>query len=430
VSVTGWNLEERELKLPAANATESIQVVQTEQGGNRSNPVPFQRSKLPEVLEKEPNPDPASAQLIRIANVVNGRIDLPGDVDVYKFSGKGGTKLMVEVSARRLNSPLDSILKLIGPGGKQLAINDDFDDKAFGLTTHQADSQICFTLPTDGDYLLEIADAQRKGGPEYAYRLRLSEPQPDFELRVVPSSVNLRAGGSVPLTVYALRKDGFSGDIRLELDGTPKGFTLSGGRIPGNAEKVQVTLTAPATGSKELVTVQIEGSAIIGKELVTRPAVPSEDMMQAFFYRHLVPSKEMLVCVIGSGPQRVPYKIVTDTPVKIPSGGTATIRLAMPKYFIDRAKVSLTDPPDGITIQKIGEWTSGAEIVLACEAEKAKPGLRGNLIFEPASKTANNKNATGKSGSFGSLPAVPFEVVAKGLPEERTRISARDLRKP
>jgi ribosomal protein S25 len=412
VSVTGWNLREPKLNVPATGLKHGVQMVQTEKEGSRSNPVPFQRGSLPEVLEAEPNQDHASAQTIRIGTVVNGRMDAAGDVDVYKFSGKAGTRIIAEVSARRLNSPLDSLLKLIGPNKQQLALNDDFDDKAFGLTTHQADSMISFTLPADGNYLLEVSDAQRKGGPEYAYRLRLSEPQPDFELRVVPSTVNIRAGSSVPLTVYALRKDGFDGDIRLELEAAQKGFTLGGGRIPGNAEKVQVTLTAPPGGTKELMPIHIEGSAIIGKQLVTRPAVPSEDMMQAFFYRHLVPSREMLVCVNGSTLQRIPLKIVSETPVKIPSGGTVTVRLTVPKYAMSRAKLSLADPPEGITIQKVGEWASGAEITLACE-EKAKPGLRGNLIFEPAAKTSNNKSASGKSGALGSLPAVPFEVVAR-----------------
>ena len=47
------------------------------------------------------------------------------------------------------------------------------------------------TLPADGTYYLYLNDAQHKGNEAYAYRLRISEPRPDFALRVVPSAINV-----------------------------------------------------------------------------------------------------------------------------------------------------------------------------------------------------------------------------------------------
>jgi len=44
--------------------------------------------------------------------------------------------------ARRLDSPLDSVLWLTDAAGKELARNDDFEDKGAGLTTHHADCRI------------------------------------------------------------------------------------------------------------------------------------------------------------------------------------------------------------------------------------------------------------------------------------------------
>ena len=63
----------------------------------------------------------------------------------------------------------------------------------------------------------------------------------------MPSSINVRAGASVPLTVYALRKDGFSGEIALALKDAPAGFALSGGRVPAEQDQVRLTLTVPPT---------------------------------------------------------------------------------------------------------------------------------------------------------------------------------------
>jgi hypothetical protein len=46
---------------------------------------------------------------------------------------------------------------------------------------------------------------QSKGGTEYAYRLRISPPKPDFELRIVPSSINAR-GVTIRILVCAAER--------------------------------------------------------------------------------------------------------------------------------------------------------------------------------------------------------------------------------
>ena len=228
-----------------------------------SNQVPFAVDTLPECLEKEPNNEPAEAQQVTLPIIVNGRIDPPGDWDVFRFTGRAGQEIVAEVDARKLDSPLDSVLKLTDADGRQLAFNDDYLDKGTGLSTHHADSLIRIKLPADGDYYIHLGDAQHKGGPEYGYRLRISAPRPDFALRVAPSSLNVRAGGSVPLTVYALRKDGFAGEIALVLKDAPKGFKLSGGRVPANQDQAKLTLTAPNASQPEPINLYLEGRAKI-----------------------------------------------------------------------------------------------------------------------------------------------------------------------
>ena len=136
-----------------------------------------------------------------------------------------------------------------------------------------------------------MGDTQKKGGPEYAYRLRVSARRPDFELRVVPSTVSARPGSTIPVTVHALRRDGFDQDIKLSLKEPANGFAISGGWVPADQNKVQITLTVPAEAREEPYIVQLEGRADMrGRELV-RPAMPAEDMMQAFIYHHLVPAE-------------------------------------------------------------------------------------------------------------------------------------------
>jgi hypothetical protein len=322
VEVRGWNLPAPRLTPEAKDKDPGVYPISASKNGLISNPVPFVVDTLPECLEQEQDNQQGEAQSVTLPLILNGRIDQPGDWDVFCFEGRASDQIVAEVYARRLDSPLDSMLKLTDATGRQLAFNDDHEDKGAGLTTHHADSLLSTTLPATGTYYLALGDAQHKGGPAYGYRLRISPPQPDFELRVVPSSVNVRAGATAALTVYALRKDGFSDEIALTLRDAPSGFMLTGGKVPAGQDQAKVTLKVPPTPTKEPISLSLEGRATIQRQEVVRPAVPAEDMMQAFFYRHLVPAKELKVAVLGrakSAPrkaQAAPAKNLSPKTVK------------------------------------------------------------------------------------------------------------------
>jgi hypothetical protein len=275
--------------------------VSVRKGERVSNAVPFAIGTLSEVFEKEGNNSLPTAQKVDLPLTVNGRIDPPGDTDVFRIEGRAGDRLVAEVCARRLDSPLDSVLKLTDARGQQLGFNDDCEDKASGLNTHHADSYLITTLPADGTYYLQLSDAQHQGGAEFGYRLRLSPPRPDFELRVVPPSLAVRPAVGGTLTVYALRKDGFTNDITVFLRDAPEGFKLSSGRISGTNDQVKVTLTVPFDAQPDPVNITLAGRAIIDGDAVVHQAVPASDMMQAFFYRHLVPAQSLEVAVLRPG---------------------------------------------------------------------------------------------------------------------------------
>ncbi len=274
-------------------------------------------------------------------------------------------------------------------------------------------------MPADGTYYLHLSDAQRQGGPAYGYRLRISAPRPDFELRVVPSTINARPGMCVPITVYALRKDGFSGDIALTLKDAPKGFALSGARIPGNQDRVRLTLTIPPAAPDSPSSLHMEGRALIQGRDITRPAVPAEDMMQAFYYHHLVPAQDMVVAVTGRGLLRVPASTLGDKPVSLPVGGTAQVRFTLPPGLVrNQPHLELNEPPEGITIKSVESTADGVTITLQADAAKAKPGLKGNLIIDAFNEPRASTAAPGKPQvnqrrvQLGTLPAVPFEIAA------------------
>jgi hypothetical protein len=423
VEVHGWNLPGTKALMDATGKPPGELMLSVPRGPLLSNQVAFVLDAEPETAEAGPNDDTAHAQKLTLPIIVNGRIETPGDRDVFSFEGRAGDEIVAEVFARRLNSPLDSILQLTDAQGKQVAANDDNEDKAAGLTTHHADSRVNLKLPADGVYHIHLGDTQHQGGPEFSYRLHVGPPRPDFELRVAPSSINVRGGAHVPITVFALRKDGFTGEIELGLHDSSRAFGLSGARIPAGQDKIRLTLTTPATPRDEAYPVNFIGRATIGGRKIAHEAVPAEDMMQAFAYRHLVPAKEMKVQVIGrGGAQKSAIRLEDKTPLKIPAGGTAKFHVAVQlgKMF-ENIQVELSEPPEGISIQKADEGPGVMEVVFATDAAKVKPGQQGNLILMATGERANaseKKEEKGKKKKgvprfpLSALPAIPYEIVA------------------
>jgi len=419
VTVQGWNLPPDQRKLDVSRAETGLRPLRVGDGGTVSSPVPFAVGDLPECREQERNDNGAGAMKVKLPLTVNGRIDRPGDWDVFRFHARRGDRIVAEVNARRLGSPLDSLLKLTDAAGDVLAVNDDHEDKAAGLVTHHADSLLSVTLAKTGEYLLWLGDTQGKGGEAYGYRLRLGPNRPDFELRIVPSALNARGGTTVPVTVHALRKDGFSQDITLRLVDAPEGFALSGW-LPAGREAARLTLTVPSKPKDTVTRLRLAGTATVGGREIRRLAVPADDRMQAFLYRHLVPAADWTVAVAPIRWNRPQWTIMAPRPVKLKAGGTGLIRVRIPKRGpVGQARLELNDPPKGVRIQKVSRTAEGVAVLLAVEAGKAKEGLKGNLIFnatlirKPPPKTDTRPRAKLRPILLGALPAVPFEIVGK-----------------
>jgi hypothetical protein len=418
-SIDGWNLPGKRLRLDTLPGEDCIRHATLSGDGCISNCVPYAVDTLPECDEKEPNDNPKHAQRVALPRIVNGRIGQPGDVDVFRFKGRAGDEVVAEVYARRLNSPLDSLLRLTDASGRVLEWNDDHQDKEAGLLTHQADSYLCTRLPEDGVFYVYLADAQHHGGEEYAYRLRVGPPRPDFALLLTPSSISVPAGRAVPVSVHVSRKDGFNGDIELALKDAPAGFTLQGGRIPSGRDCIRMTLTAPQDPLDRPIVLHLDGRARIGEQTVIRPVVPAEDMMQAFAYRHLVPSQELMAAVTGPKRRGAGVELVGDTPIRIPAGGTAQVQVKTPKGpMLQDVNLELSDPPKGVTLQDVSVAPGLLTLVLKADPDVVKAGLTDNLIveafIEPASRQQDGKTAKQKQRvSLGVLPAIPFEIVPR-----------------
>ena len=290
IEMNGWNLEKTALSAPPKDAKPGHHLLAATNGNLVSNYVPFALDTLPECLDNDSNDEPSKAQKVSLPIIVNGRADRPGDWDVFEVEGKAGETIVAEVHARRLGSPFDSFVKVTGADGKVIALNDDHYDAASGLNTDHADSYLMVKLPADGKYFIHLGDTRRHAGKEYAYRLRISQPRPDFELRLIPSKIVIQSNKSAAVTVFAIRKDGFSGPIKLSFKDLPQGLESGGATLPAGKEVVGLALKTSLTEMEKPVNLTVIGSAAVGDREIVNEALPSEDTMQAFLWKHLLPA--------------------------------------------------------------------------------------------------------------------------------------------
>jgi WD40 repeat protein/mono/diheme cytochrome c family protein len=86
--------------------------------GKSLNSARFESSPNPEYAELEPNDAPAQARLLPAPSGISGKIAAAGDSDLVAFDAKRGERLTIETLARRLGSPLDSVIDILDAAGK------------------------------------------------------------------------------------------------------------------------------------------------------------------------------------------------------------------------------------------------------------------------------------------------------------------------
>lgn len=233
---------------------------------NMLNPVPVVVTTLP--VTGEPagdNNTPATATAITVPAAVSGRIEADSDIDCFSFDAKKDELISVEVFARRNGSGLDSIIRLLNAEGKPLTENDDM--RLWGRRTIQDSMIENWKVPTDGRYTVEIRDVHLRGGADFVYGLEVTHAKPQFDLIMDTDKTWLTPGSCAAIFVRANRRNGFDGEIQLQIEGLPEGVTATCGKImAGTAVDGCIVLDA-ATDAKQIASnIRVSGSAMIAKE--------------------------------------------------------------------------------------------------------------------------------------------------------------------
>ena len=109
--------------------------------------------------------------------------------------------------------------------------------------------------------------------------------------------------------------------------------------------------------------------------------------------------------------------ILSRQPVRIPAGGTVEVQVRMYWNHNGQPQVDLSDPPEGVTVDRVSWMEKGIALVLRTDAQKAKPGLKGNMmanVFVQSTVTEKDGKTHEVRNLVGPMPAMPFEIVKAG----------------
>lgn len=415
VELFGKNLPVKKIQVTGKTGTLPLQYISVNNKELLSNTVPFELSDLPEIYKKyifHPQPVPFPV-------IINGALATPGSKDFYAFEGKTGQEVYIEVSARKLGSPLDSIIAIFSSSGEKLAENDDDATfKWYGLSTHHSDSALKLRLPKDDTYLVSLVDVSGKGGEEYVYRLRISSPLPDFALYSTPPNVTVPRGGSGFFRIHALRKEGFNGPIRLSLKNASEGLRLDSAVIPEGKSDIKVTVSSSYDIQEGLKVCKLEGSADLQGRVVYREVFSAEEYTQAFAYKHLVPVNEQLLLIKPPMPFSLSFSLPAGKIFTLLEGKDNRISVEVVRNggFNDFIQLQLLDAPEGISLRGgLGKDKNKTMVSLLANS-KVPPGLFENLILSgvatiPVEDKERPENKNKKARLYVTAPALSVVVL-------------------
>ena len=418
-TISGWNINDTQLKINGNLYHEGIQEVSVINNDLTSNSIPFLIHNHKNALENKNNHSFQLAQQINLPSSINGIIDEKGMQDYYKFNANKGDQIVISIDAYKLNSPLDSLIRIFDESGKLVALKDDSYTKIkhlhieeLGSQTHYADANLKVTIPLKGTYTIEISDIQNRCGQQFNYCLNVSYSEPDFELRTHTSHILSHNNSKIPLCIYAIRKNGYEGQINLKMKDLKNGFTLDRNYvIPEKKNHIWLTLNTPSKGNKQLREFSILGWVKFKDKIIEKKVHPADRRMQAFLYEHLLLSKKMF-CIISNSKNKCAFNYFNEE-----------IKLNFEDYEMKKVKFTVTN---GQELKKLSLNMLNAPQGLKIEQPKklSKNIYEFSLVLNPKTQTMNYKDnlilrmnfeaKTGKKkkskASYTYLPSLPISI--------------------
>jgi len=255
--------------------------------------------------EQEPNDQRSQAQKITLPCDIAGTFYPAADIDSFEFTAKKGEVWWVEVASERLGLPTDPsiVVQHVDGTGQDEKLTDvaEFTDIASpvkvssngysydGPPYNAGSSDLIgkLEIKQDGVHRLQLRDlfGGTRNDPRNTYRLIIRKAAPDFALagwalhmnlrngdrNALSKPIALRGGGTIPIEVVVVRRDGFDGEIELVMENLPEGVSATGLKIPAGKSRGIMLVSADENAPRGLSSVSFTGRATIDGKVVTRP---------------------------------------------------------------------------------------------------------------------------------------------------------------
>ena len=263
--------------------------------------------------------------------------------------------------------------------------NDDEPTRRFGT-----DSQLLFTPPADGEYVVRVSDVRGFGAAadaaEFAYTLHVRPPAPSFAVSVGGKDPKVSPGSGREIVFTAERHEGFTGPIRIAVENLPAGFTFHGPlEIEAGQRKALGVLSAaadaPAPDAAVSGAVKVTAVAVVDGREVAKEIGTLGELKLA--------EKPKVTVAILPGPDASAVRQVPGEPLTllVRPGSTIAARVKAERHdFANRIEVGNADAgrnlPHGVYVDNIGlngllivEGQTEREFFITA-SPVAKPGRR------------------------------------------------------
>jgi hypothetical protein len=392
-----------------------------------SNPFLIGLARAPLVLDNGSNDTPETAQEVPVPCEIAGHVEKPRDRDWYLFTAKKGQAFMIDILSDRQGAPTYPYFMLKNDKGYLKESDDNPDGLSLKFYVRSEDPQVFrFVAPEDGKYQLLVSSrlADTVTGPRHFYRVRITPPQPDFHLAALatdeyrPTGTTILAGGQQAFTVFALRQDGFAGEINLRVEGLPPGVTATPQTIGGTARATSLVLSAANGAAAWTGPIKIVGTATVGgKEMVreVRPASIVWPLPQGVAIPTISRVDRSIMLAVRPG---APYSLAAnlDKPALV-QGEKGTLKLKLTRHSPD-FKTPLTvlampaELPPGLSInnnQPITIAPNASEGTLPINVPPNLPPGAYTIVLRTEMQMPYNKDpmAKQKPNTLVVLPSAP-----------------------
>jgi hypothetical protein len=451
----------QEVKLPAT-PQERVGVFAELDHISAPSPNWIRVSPFPNVLASGQTPDREHATVVNAPPpfALNGYIALKGEEDWFRFPATKGVPLDVNVYARQLRSPLDSLLDVFDAQGHSLAANDD----AGGV-----DSALKFTPAESTNYFVRIRDTLGRFGRDFTYRIEITPTAPSIAVKIPEVARNdsqARQFIAVPrgnrfATLISAKRANLGSELLFDAPDLPPGVAMLADRLAANVESEPLVFEAApdAPIGGRLVDLTAIGTNANGKATghFRQEAVLIEGPNNTTYYDTRVDR----LCVAVAKEAPFGLRIVEPKVPLVQAGSMALEIIAERKPGFDEPiEVQMIWNPPGVSSQSEATIPKGATNVVyqlnandGAEARGWKIVVLGHALVDGgqlyvSSQLAALKVATpflaGKIETLATFPGKPAKLTVKlqqlkpfsgkaairllGLPEKVTA-QAKDITK-